>query len=202
IRADILGDGGNHWLRAELVDSTGALHYVDLAKKVDWTGWRNVEVAVDIAESKLKLRRIYVIALDASKPDLAKSGAIMIDNLKQVAIGSSANINNKVIDLIVDNSTATVNGEKVKLDVAPRVVNQTTFLPFRTVAEQLGAQISYDEKDKSISVFYADKYIKLYVNKKEFIMNGERKQTENAPFISSSRTLVPLRLISESLGFK
>jgi len=201
IRADILGDGGNHWLRAELIDSTGALHYVDLAKKVDWTGWKTVEAAVDVADSNLKLRRIYVITLDATQPNLAKSGSIMIDNLKQIAVGSPAVKNNKAITLTINDSQATVNGEKVKLDAPPRVKDSSTYLPFRFVAEQLGAQVEYNSNDKSVVVYYADKFIKLYINKSDYILNGERKKATVAPYLTNGRTLVPVRLISESLGF-
>src|SRR5690606_3698567 len=38
ISLDILGDGSNNWLRAELIDEDNKIHYVDLAKSVNWTG--------------------------------------------------------------------------------------------------------------------------------------------------------------------
>lgn len=202
LRADINGDGGNHWLRAELVDSTGALHYVDLAKKVDWTGWKTVDVPIDVVDSQLKLRRIYVITLDSTQSHLAKSGTILIDNLKQVTVGTTENNNNKVIQLTLNNNTATVNGQKLQLDTPPRLKESSTYLPFRFVAEQLGAQVEYNSSDKSIVVYYKDKFIKLFLDKKEYILNGERKQANVAPYLAANnRTLVPVRLISESIGF-
>ena len=201
LKADVLGDGSNQWLRAELVDSSGTLHYVDLAKKIDWTGWKTVEAPIEVSDSELKLRRIYVITLDASQANLAKSGQIMIDNIKQVAVGSPVRANDKVINLTINKKEANVNGQTVSLDVPPLVKDGSTYLPFRFVTEQLGAHVEYNSADKSVVVYYEDKYLKLFINKKEYILNGERKTANVAPYISNSRTLVPVRLISESIGF-
>lgn len=201
LKADVWGDNGNHWLRAELVDSTGTLHYVDLAKKVNWSGWKTIEVPFDIDDTQLKLRRIYIITLDGNQQGLAKSGQIMIDNIKQTSVGSFVKSEDKVISLTINKKEANVNSNVVSLDVAPLVKNNSTFLPFRFVSEQLGAQVEYDSQDKSVAVYYQDKYIKLFINKKDYILNGERKQASVAPYITNNRTLVPVRLISESIGF-
>src|SRR5690606_9695732 len=80
---DILGDGSGNWLRAELIDESNTIHYVDLAKSVNWTGWKNVKVNVDSSNIKgnVKLRRIYVVTLDSSKAGVSTSGQIAIDNI-------------------------------------------------------------------------------------------------------------------------
>src|SRR5690606_20393357 len=73
ISLDILGDGSNNWLRAELVDEDNKVDYVDLAKSVNWTGCKNIKVDVDGSQMKgaLKLGRIYVVTVDSTKAGVA-----------------------------------------------------------------------------------------------------------------------------------
>ncbi|WP_134683417.1 phosphodiester glycosidase family protein [Brevibacillus migulae] len=56
------GDGSNHWLRAEVVDAKGKLTYVDLAKEINWTGWKQVKGFVPGGVTyPLQLKSIYVV---------------------------------------------------------------------------------------------------------------------------------------------
>lgn len=54
------------------------------------------------------------------------------------------------LKLVVDQSTATVNGTKVKLSAAPKVVNETTLVPLRFVGEQMGINVSWDNTKKAV----------------------------------------------------
>ncbi len=56
------GDNSNHWLRAEVIDAKGKTIYVDLAKQIDWTGWKQVKGYFPGGVSyPLQLKSIYVV---------------------------------------------------------------------------------------------------------------------------------------------
>jgi hypothetical protein len=50
--------------------------------------------------------------------------------------------------------------------------------------------------------FQKEKIIELFVDKKEATINGENILLDVSPFIQNGRTMVPLRFISESMGFE
>ena len=56
------------------------------------------------------------------------------------------------IVLIVDTTTAYVNGEAVKMDASAFIADGRTFTPSRFVAEQLGANVEWDEATRSITI--------------------------------------------------
>ena len=58
----------------------------------------------------------------------------------------------KEIVLFIDNEYATVNGESIKLDVAPRIINDRTFLPVRFVAEQLAQKVGWDNDERIVTI--------------------------------------------------
>ncbi|MGF9906435.1 phosphodiester glycosidase family protein [Brevibacillus porteri] len=56
------GDNSGHWLRAEAVDAKGKPVYVDLAKEINWTGWKQVKgyFPSNVAYP-LQLKSVYVV---------------------------------------------------------------------------------------------------------------------------------------------
>ncbi|MGE7057476.1 family 10 glycosylhydrolase, partial [Paenibacillus glucanolyticus] len=78
----VYGDGGNHWLRAQLQDSAGGKHAVDLTATTSgfsWKGWKYVKFNVPSAiKTPLKVNQIYVTELkDTNK----NKGTIYFDRL-------------------------------------------------------------------------------------------------------------------------
>ena len=58
----VYGDGSGHWLRAEVIDANGKPVYVDLAKTIDWTGWKQVKGYFPAGVAyPLQLKSIYVV---------------------------------------------------------------------------------------------------------------------------------------------
>ncbi|CAK7045018.1 stalk domain-containing protein [Tissierella sp.] len=58
----------------------------------------------------------------------------------------------KEIVLYLDNKTATVNGEKVELEVPSTAYNNRTYVPLRFIIENLGLKIDYDEDTGLIEI--------------------------------------------------
>ncbi len=60
--------------------------------------------------------------------------------------------NDKLIKLTVGSKIAIVNGQKVALDVAPIVMDGTTMVPLRFVAENLSAQANWDKSTLTVMI--------------------------------------------------
>ncbi|MED0736780.1 N-acetylmuramoyl-L-alanine amidase [Aneurinibacillus thermoaerophilus] len=56
----------------------------------------------------------------------------------------------KKVELTIHSKTARVNSSNKKLDVAPVIISNRTFLPFRAVGELLGMEVGWEEKTKSV----------------------------------------------------
>ncbi|SIS42605.1 phosphodiester glycosidase family protein [Salimicrobium flavidum] len=76
------GDGGEHWLRAHIVDGEGERHNVDFTEEdgLDWTGWKYVKA--DLPEDlpqPITFSRIYLAEASENEKD---HGVIFLDELK------------------------------------------------------------------------------------------------------------------------
>ncbi|MGO1054365.1 phosphodiester glycosidase family protein [Crossiella sp. CA198] len=62
------GDNNKAWLRMTLLDAAGTPTVVDLARQVDWTGWRYVEAPIPAAlTGQLRLQRLYLVETDRER---------------------------------------------------------------------------------------------------------------------------------------
>lgn len=58
----------------------------------------------------------------------------------------------KTIKLQIDNNVALVNGAEVKLDVPGQIINGSTFVPVRFIAESLGAKVDWDGNNNAVII--------------------------------------------------
>ncbi|QOR34118.1 hypothetical protein IMX26_11520 [Clostridium sp. 'deep sea'] len=84
----------------------------------------------------------------------------------------------------------------------PILVEGTTMVPVR-FAEELGATIAWNNTTKTATYTLGEKSISVTIGSKTAIVNGENVQVTQTPFINSqNRTMVPLRMIAQELGFE
>lgn len=94
----------------------------------------------------------------------------------------------------------TVDMTPINFDVEPKILNNRTMVPMRAIFDALNADISWDDSTKTVTATKDSITIKTTIGSKEISINGKTKQIDTAPVIENSRTLVPIRFISESLG--
>jgi hypothetical protein len=58
------------------------------------------------------------------------------------------------IVLTIDKKQATVNGKAKDMDVAPQIINGRTMVPLRFVTEQLGAAVTWNSDNKTVTIKY------------------------------------------------
>ncbi len=70
------------------------------------------------------------------------------DTIKQATV----TLDDLTIKLKIGSDTATVNGEKVKMDCAPIITDSRTMFPARFVAEKLGYIVRWDDKERDVYI--------------------------------------------------
>ncbi|MDQ6767394.1 MAG: copper amine oxidase N-terminal domain-containing protein [Candidatus Eremiobacteraeota bacterium] len=84
--------------------------------------------------------------------------------------------------------------------LAALVKNGTIFVPLRSMFEQMGATVSYDAATKSFTVEKSGASIRLVLGKQEAVINGETRPLDQGPIMYQGVALVPIRVISETMG--
>ncbi|MBQ3038329.1 MAG: copper amine oxidase N-terminal domain-containing protein, partial [Clostridia bacterium] len=108
--------------------------------------------------------------------------------------------NKNLIVMEIGNESYFNNIEKFAFDVAPEITKDRTFVPLRSIAEGFGFDVAYDDSEKTITLTKDDTEVIFTIGEEKFIVNGEEKLCDAAPFIKSDRTLLPLRALSEAVG--
>lgn len=200
---DVYSDMSYNWVRAEIIDANGKAHLLDVAKQLDWSGWKNIKI--DLASAGIaypaKLKRIYVVTIDENSDKKLPAGAIAIDNMKLHTAAKVDEPARSKIVMTADKSNATVNGKAVRLEAAPFIQDGYTYVPLRFVTEAMGAQVFFEDKTRRITVLRGGQMLEMTIGQKDYMLNGVRYTSDVAPFIKNNRTLIPVRLFSEKLGF-
>ena len=103
----------------------------------------------------------------------------------------------KDYDAKVDDGAITVH----TMEVAPYTVEGRTMVPVRIVGETFGADVQYIYEENKVVITLGDKTISLIIGQDEATVNGEVVPMDVPSYETNGRTLVPLRFVSETLGF-
>lgn len=105
------------------------------------------------------------------------------------------------IRVFVDDEEMNIPAEAGK----PRVdANGRTFVPLRVISEGLGYQVTWEQKARSITISNKDKgQVILTVGSTRVRTGSGDRVMDASPFVGKDgRTYVPLRFVSESLGYQ
>lgn len=199
---DLYSDASKNWVRAEIVDAAGKTHLLDVAKELNWTGWKTVKVDLAGVAFPAKLKRVYVVTLGQADAEKQPVGSIAIDNLTVRTATPVKEPTRASIVMTVGSAKATVNGKSATLEAKPILQSGSTYVPLRFVTEAMGAQVLFNDKTRKITVLRGSQLLEMTLGQKDYTLNGVRYTSDVAPFTQNSRTLIPIRLFSEKLGFK
>jgi len=104
--------------------------------------------------------------------------------------------------LKIGSQWARVNGQQHELQVAPRVIEDKTFIPLRFIVEVFDAEVTWQDESKEITVRGEDKVIIMGLGKTTATVNGMMLDIGGAPVIQDGKTLVPLRFLAENMRYK
>lgn len=95
-----------------------------------------------------------------------------------------------------------VNGEKLAFDVEPFIESGRTLVPIRRIFEAFGAVVNWDEQTQTAMIMKENDNISFTINNNIAVINGVNEQMEVvARIVDGGRTVVPLRFLSEALGY-
>ncbi len=107
----------------------------------------------------------------------------------------------KTIVMQVGSYTATVDGEATQITSPPiQLKNGRVMVPFRFLAESLGATVAWDGDTKMVTFTKGKLVIFLWVGRDYAISGGTMVQLDAPPMIQGGRTYIPVRFVSEQLG--
>lgn len=81
-------------------------------------------------------------------------------------------------------------------------VQKDNLFPVRYICESLGANISWNAKQKTVTVKYRNKSLELKLGSKTIISNGKQKKLENEISTSGGRALLPVSVLNNELGLE
>jgi hypothetical protein len=93
-----------------------------------------------------------------------------------------------------------VNGESLQLDQPPIIEDGRTLVPFRAVLEKMGAHVEWDDSTQTVTCTLADKEVSLVIGSNKMQTTDGEITLDVPAKIIGSRTMVPIRAISEGLG--
>ena len=94
-----------------------------------------------------------------------------------------------------------LDNELLKCEVPPIVFNDYSVVPARDVFEKLGAEVVWNGQREQVIINYKTTNIILYINNKMAYKNGRADLMPIAPKIINGKTMIPVRYVSESIGF-
>ena len=96
----------------------------------------------------------------------------------------------------------TIDGERVAFtDQAPVIVDGRTLVPARNVFEALGFYVEWCGVERAVTLTRCDDVVILTIDSDTFTTNGESFQLDVPAQIINERTLLPIRLPLESVGY-
>ena len=112
----------------------------------------------------------------------------------------SAEKEETVLVLTIDQRVYQQDGNYAVNDVAPIISGERTFLPIRLIAEALGATVSWENETQAVTIVDGDTTIVIYMGQPFATVNGTPIQLDAPAFITNGRTYLPVRFIAENLG--
>ncbi len=147
----------------------------------------NYTFSYSITLKKEGLDTINVVATD------------LAGNITRVSVPVKFIPKTKIV-LQIGNKKALVNGEVVKLDTSPVLINNRTMVPLRFIAEAFGANVEWNPVFKLVFINLGKKEIILQIGASYASVSNHKMNLDAPPRLISGHTMVPLRFIAEAFG--
>lgn len=128
------------------------------------------------------------------------AAGMLLSSAAAVNAGSA----DKIIKLKIGDPVMTIDGAAVNIDdegTVPVIVNERTLVPIRAIIEAAGGIVGWDGDKQTVTLSYGGSDIVLTISSETAFLNGMEDTLDTAPAIINERTMLPIRYISENLGF-
>jgi hypothetical protein len=97
-----------------------------------------------------------------------------------------------------------IDGKTIAADPEAFIKNDRTMVPLRVIAEELDADVAWDNENRTVLISKGDLHVNLPIDSHliEYSIDNETiyNLSDVAPLINEDRTFVPIRLVSNALG--
>jgi len=94
------------------------------------------------------------------------------------------------------------NGQEIKSEVSPVIINGSTLVPVRLLSETMGFNVQWDENTETVNISNANKKIMISLNSNTAYVNEDTVELAVPAQNIDGHVLAPLRFIVESLGLE
>jgi len=94
-----------------------------------------------------------------------------------------------------------LNSKILGFEQAPVVEQDRTLVPMRFLFEQMGAAVGWDESTETATITKDGEQISFQIDSPAAKVGGEVKLMDVPAKLVSDKTMVPLRFLSENLGY-
>jgi hypothetical protein len=128
---------------------------------------------------------------------IVSTGVVFADSSSSTASGTKLvlHINDPIMYCSKDGTE-----DRIALDASPYFSEETTMVPVRAILEPFNATLEW-YKGGGINIYSGNTAIMIQLGSKTALVNGKKVTLPAAPETSGTRTMVPLRFISENFGF-
>ncbi|MCY9661825.1 copper amine oxidase N-terminal domain-containing protein [Paenibacillus chondroitinus] len=103
--------------------------------------------------------------------------------------------------LKIGSSNIMIDDKSTMMDTAPFMWEGNTYVPLRFLAEGIGANVTWDQASQTAWVKAGNDTLTFWVGKDDMEVNGMKKEIGAPVVLKDGRTQVPLRFITELLGW-
>ncbi len=138
------------------------------------------------------------------KKYLALILAVLLAATVIVPFSKTAAENVTTVKIYIGKPTAYVNGGEKNLDQPPVIMNNRTMVPIRFVTEAMGANVKWNAQERTVTITLGKNIAVLKIDDVKAQANGYDVSLDAAPtiIVKTSRTVVPVRFVAETLGMK
>ena len=99
-----------------------------------------------------------------------------------------------------------INGEYIRPDSNPVIVDDRVLVPIRAVAEKLEYKVGWEPENRQVDIYNGEKRVVFVIDSKKIktitTKGVEEKEIDVPAQIMSDRTYLPVRAVGEALGCK
>lgn len=142
------------------------------------------------------------------------NGEVVIENFTNHWANITAKYNEKASKVILENPSGKFLklyigknyykylGEKHSMDAPPIINNNRTMVPLRFIVEAFNGEVIWNQESKTVTCMVKGRTFKLPINNKNIEVDEKSVLIDSPAIIEKNYTYVPVRLISETIGFK
>ncbi len=160
---------------------------------------RSKDGDVALTNGRYDLKRFAIVALAAATLSASAMAGAIAQTPPAADFGTPPS---GEVPILFNDQHVYAKPDKLKQGrvLAALVRGSTILVPLRSMFEQMGGTVTYNGATKTVDVTKPGVDVQVTVGKSEVVLNGETRPLDVPPEIYKGAVVVPVRVISESLG--